>query len=435
MICYLKEDLIKLHNSSSTNVFFEAASNIGTYICKNAYWAESQCNWIGRSTQEMASTGASFALANRALGPEVYDGTSGIALFLSYLYKGAKEEEYLQTARGAIRQALEHVKNIDLRSCFGFYTGSVGIAYVATRIGVMLEDEQLLQNAISILKNLAADGIYKQQHFLDVISGNAGAIPALLKMYDSFKDHIILDLALDLGNELISSATKDSIGWSWDSKANGAESTQHNLTGFSHGAAGIGYGLLELFNKTDKKEYRYAAEQAFSYENNWFSEKENNWPDFRKDSRIINSDSQEPVYGTAWCHGAPGIGLSRLYAYKILKEEKYMKDSLAALSTIRNLLIDKDNLSQHNYSLCHGLAGICEPLIYASEVFHDDSYKSLATDIGLYGIEKYENPGLHWPCGIPNGETPDLMLGLAGIGYFYLRLYDPQIPSIVMLTS
>ena len=54
-------------------------------------------------------------------------------------------------------------------------------------------------------------------------------------MYDSFKEHKILELALSLGNELISSATKDLIGWSWDSKANGAESTQHNLTGFSQG--------------------------------------------------------------------------------------------------------------------------------------------------------------------------------------------------------
>ena len=162
MICYLKEDLTKLdNNSNSTNVFFAEACNIGTYICSKAYWAESQCNWIGRSTEEMTSTGASYSLANKALGPEVYDGTSGVALFLSYLYKSAKKEEYLQAAKGAIKQALSHVKNIDPRSCFGFYTGSVGVAYVAIRIGIMLKDEQLLQNAISILKSLGAEDISK----------------------------------------------------------------------------------------------------------------------------------------------------------------------------------------------------------------------------------------------------------------------------------
>jgi lantibiotic modifying enzyme len=32
------------------------------------------------------------------------------------------------------------------------------------------------------------------------------------------------------------------------------------------------------------------------------------------------------------------------------------------------------------------------------------------------------------------GETPNLMLGLAGIGYFYLRLYDPvKYPSVLII--
>jgi lantibiotic biosynthesis protein len=31
------------------------------------------------------------------------------------------------------------------------------------------------------------------------------------------------------------------------------------------------------------------------------------------------------------------------------------------------------------------------------------------------------------------GETPGLMLGLAGIGYSYLRLCDPAIPSILIV--
>jgi hypothetical protein len=37
-----------------------------------------------------------------------------------------------------------------------------------------------------------------------------------------------------------------------------------------------------------------------------------------------------------------------------------------------------------------------------------------------------------WPCGT-SGDTPNLMLGLAGIGYFYLRLAIPAIPSILLL--
>jgi hypothetical protein len=43
--------------------------------------------------------------------------------------------------------------------------------------------------------------------------------------------------------------------------------------------------------------------------------------------------------------------------------------------------------------------------------------------VGEQGIEQIERQDLRWPCGVTDGdETPNLMLGTAGIGYFYLRL-------------
>ena len=37
------------------------------------------------------------------------------------------------------------------------------------------------------------------------------------------------------------------------------------------------------------------------------------------------------------------------------------------------------------------------------------------------------------PQALPGGVTPSLMLGLAGIGYFYLRLHSPTVPSILLV--
>ena len=48
-------------------------------------------------------------------------------------------------------------------------------------------------------------------------------------------------------------------------------------------------------------------------------------------------------------------------------------------------------------------------------------------------MERYSARGASWPCGTRAGETPNLMLGLAGIGHFYLRLYEPSIPSVLIL--
>ena len=88
-------------------------------------------------------------------------------------------------------------------------------------------------------------------------------------------------------------------------------------------------------------------------------------------------------------------------------------------------IINNNNSNITNdFSLCHGLSGICETLLYAYQILKDNTYRLLAENIGLYGIKNYLNSGISWPCGIKGGETPGLMLGLAGIGNFYLRLVE-----------
>ena len=54
-------------------------------------------------------------------------------------------------------------------------------------------------------------------------------------------------------------------------------------------------------------------------------------------------------------------------------------------------------------------------------------------EVANAGIETYAERGLSWPCGAGGGETPSLMLGLAGIGLFYLRLRDQAMPSALIL--
>jgi len=53
------------------------------------------------------------------------------------------------------------------------------------------------------------------------------------------------------------------------------------------------------------------------------------------------------------------------------------------------------------------------------------------------GVEMYERKGLLWSCGVNGGaETPNLMLGTAGIGYFYLRVAEPErTPSVLLVSS
>jgi len=79
-----------------------------------------------------------------------------------------------------------------------------------------------------------------------------------------------------------------------------------------------------------------------------------------------------------------------------------------------------------NYCLCRGLFGICEPLVLDGiNLLTNKRCLQLVKKIAFESIDIYhrnrQNP---WPCGIQTGQTLGLMLGLTGIGYFCLRLYD-----------
>ena len=89
------------------------------------------------------------------------------------------------------------------------------------------------------------------------------------------------------------------------------------------------------------------------------------------------------------------------------------------------------------YSLCHGLGGNAELFIVAADTLGDERYRAVADDIGDRGLQAVHRNRDPWPCGIlSGGETPNLMLGTAGIGYFYLRLYDSSaVPSVLLVQS
>jgi lantibiotic modifying enzyme len=421
----------------------EGASSIGQKICNQSVWYEDKCNWIGKTVEE------SYGTRNRknivfALGPDIYSGTSGISLFLGYLYHYTKHEIFKKNCIGAITQSISllnnQYQNSDIR--YGFYNGFVGIAYVTAKIGSLLKNKQLLLDGLNILLNLSKE-IDNQNinRGNDIIYGNAGSIPALLDLYlNIYGNKKILDLALFLGKELLSKAVKDEIGYSWDPVLVRTGRASHNLTGFAHGAAGIGYSLLELYQQTKVQEYLDGAINAFNYENHWFSKEDQNWPDFRinpglKIDSTYKRTSKNYIYGRAWCHGAPGIGLTRLRASQLLKTNSYEMDITASINMALKMVNDHpESSSSDNFSLCHGLSGVADLLLYSDEILKTN-YRNMLIQFYFDANNEYNSKNGHWKCGIPNGETPDLMLGLSGIGYLFLRLYRPtEVPSILFVT-
>jgi lantibiotic modifying enzyme len=102
----------------------------------------------------------------------------------------------------------------------------------------------------------------------------------------------------------------------------------------------------------------------------------------------------------------------------------------AAIETTRASL-----LQPNNFSLCHGHAGNADMIMLAADRLGRSELRDDAASIGNLGTEQFSETGLPWPCGVQTDwECPALMLGLAGIGHFYLRLADPKAVRSVLIT-
>jgi type 2 lantibiotic biosynthesis protein LanM len=371
--------------------YLDIAARIAARLCRDALWSRGRCNWTGDFLDD-------DAVEHRALGPDLYDGTSGIALFLSRIAAATGEPIFRLTADAALRQALE---KLPLPGC-GLYSGGMGIHYAAAEMGREIDQDALIRQA-------APD-----RSELDVIGGSAGAIAVLLSLYRRMPAARLLETAIAHGDLLLAEASKEEIGWSWKTME-----SPRNLTGFSHGAAGIGWALAELYAATHEHRFRAAALEAFHYERSCWNPEERNWPDFRE---------ARTEYPVLWCHGAAGIGFSRLRAWQILGDEELLAEARAALETVRGNIG-----SLQNYSLCHGEMGNADLLIHASQVLNEEAWLASAQAVAEEGFERFERRRVPWPCGLPGAnETPGLMLGLAGIGHFYLRLADPTTPTVLL---
>ena len=242
----LQSDLMKLPGTTpGSETLLDTAYEIGQRLSQEAVWQGKRCNWLGAEPVEQSRKGGQPGMTYRALGPELYSGTSGVALFLAELHAATRDGAVRRTALGAIRQALGRLDSVPPPSRLGHYTGWIGIGFAAARVGSALGEEELLEHARRLL--LRSTGESRDEHEFDLISGHAGAIAALMVLCDILNDSSLLDFAQQLADELLKTAEETDAGYSWKSVV---FPEQRNLTGFSHGTAGVGYALVELFRAT-----------------------------------------------------------------------------------------------------------------------------------------------------------------------------------------
>lgn len=427
--------------SQDASTYLDIAHRIGQRIASQGQWQGDACGW-----QIMAPdpTGRSRDSVPQPAGGVLYQGTAGIAWFLGHLAAVTDDGSLRRAAAGGLRHALDSTEQLPAAS-FGLHSGRLGIAWAAAHLAVLLDEPAWRDEAWTVLQPLL--GKAPQDHSLDVIGGAAGAIPALLELRDLLDRDEPMQLARDLGEHLLARAHGEPRGWSW---ATLPRASYRNLAGLAHGAAGIGLALLELAVASGDGRYRFAAEMAFLYERHGYDAGQENWPDWRnmplsemyQFGRIdllkdLLQKGQAPPYRhhcmTAWCHGSPGIGLSRLRAWELSGHSQYLREAQQAMgSTARSLT--PQAMAQSNFSLCHGALGNCELLLHGAHLLQDDRLLASCRQVADHGIATFEAMGRPWPSGTLDGQSDaSLLLGESGVGSFYLRLAEPTVPSPLLL--
>jgi len=394
-----------------------AARAAGDRLEALALHGKEDTSWIGLTITKDSH----WSLA--PLEIDLYDGLPGVALFLAYLGSVTCEERYNLLSRTtliALRRQIEHEQS--LLTTIGGFSGWGGVIYTMTVLAVLWNEPTLLTEAEAIVSRLL--NLIEHDEQLDIIGGAAGCIGALLCLYRYAPSPRTLAAAVECGNRLIACAQPMEHGIGWVIQNIGPRP----LAGFSHGAAGIAWALLELAAVTNEERFRMAACAAIDYERSMFSAKAGNWADLRnrKTTHQLEKDGSDRTM-VAWCHGAPGIGLARLSSLPHLDDAATRREIDIALKTTLARGFGR------NHSLCHGDLGNLELLLQASQRLDDPQWHAQVNRLVSLILDSMERDG--WLCGNPlKVESPGLMTGLAGIGYELLRLAEPeQVPSVLTL--
>ncbi|MBZ9618558.1 type 2 lanthipeptide synthetase LanM family protein [Clostridium estertheticum] len=353
---------------------------------------------------------------------EFYNGVTGIGMFYAYLAKETGNQKYKYICEKCINTSYDLIMagRVDNISAF---MGMSAFVYLAMHVAKLFNREDLIKKAEEVI-DLIETGIEDDEHF-DIMAGCSSTLIVCAEFYKNFHYEKALELARKCGDHLVKKSVKSEKGVGWiTSKLN-----NYPIAGMAHGNAGIALSLMTLYDLTKDDKYLNIANEAIAYENSLYDEDEMNWKDLRsfdKDEANREKDKKNVSY---WCNGAPGIGMARVAMLKYC-------DSAIIKNDVRNSVQKTINegFKQINYCLCHGDLGSLELILLAAEKMNDKELKNFVYTMGGYMLDSVNKDNGNWKSGIPGRvQIPNFMLGLSGIGYELLRLYNNEIPSALIL--
>jgi type 2 lantibiotic biosynthesis protein LanM len=396
--------------------FIGEADRIAAELSRHAIRRGPGAAWIGLDWLGDAEV---FQLVG--LGPDLYNGVSGIAVFLAAhaAVTGCGPSGELALAGVShLRKTLKgrNASRMARAVGIGGATGLGSIIYALTVMSKCLHDDGLLADALAAAE-LFTDDLIAADTQLDVIAGSAGAILGLLRLYRDTRSSEALKHATRCGEYLLAQRRVGVEGHrSWSGQGIGPQA----LNGMSHGAAGFAYALASLAAATLREDFAKAASECIAFENSSYDPERNNWPDLR--------GSSEMGWPCQWCHGATGIGLARIATAK-----SGALESGLLTTDVRNALGGAERGWPNAIdTLCCGTLGSIEFFCEAGSALGRRDLRELASRRLMAVIERAAARGdYRWNSGKGRFNL-GLFRGLAGVGYTLLRQVDASLPNVII---
>ena len=367
----------------------------------------------------------------------IYWGVTGIVYFLISLYEATTDTKYLAAAQKGMKW-VEWDSNIHETDNYSLPHGKMGIAFTFLKLYTTTKDDTSLKKCLHYAK-ACQKSLIQSLDLNEYGDGISSTLLGFVHIYTVSQEKFLLENINAFTDKLIQNARFAKKGIYWDSNPRGIRP----LCGVSHGASGIGFVFLELGHYFKNPAFYYLAKQSFLYEHSFYDKKEKNWPDFRlgivetgweniKNAYLDGNTKAftEHRFLCSWCHGAGGIGLTRVRAFELLQMKSYYKDIIHAKECI-------ERRSHDAYTLCHGNGGNADIYLEEYLLSHDKKNLVKAQRIADQALAQKKELGIYI-SGIKgdltkNREDLSLFNGIAGIGYFMLRMSDPKaFPSILL---
>jgi type 2 lantibiotic biosynthesis protein LanM len=386
------------------------ADRIARRLADEAVLGVDDVGWIGVSIEGMEQETYSY----KPLSTGLYDGLAGMALTFAYAGRQLGEERYLDLAHRAARPVVGYLRYLAehrIVETVGAYSGMAGLLYALDHVAHATGEPSYLaavEESLPWLRECAT-----REECPDLIAGLAGAAVVALSLYHRHGMPELREIAGICGERLAGSVVdvEGTAGWY-------ATRTGVMLGGFSHGSAGIAWPLYALAEEFGDAALGELAGRAVDFDRRLYVPAAGAWRDLRPEMAGVDG------YPALWCHGAAGIGLSRLLIQRHHRDDRLAREAAAAVALV----------SAHgfglNHSLCHGDSGALALLDLAERTGsgpagHDGLAGAVVRDIEDGGVR----------CGLAGGlDMPGLMLGSAGVCLSLLRLAWPQdVPAVSWL--